>query len=329
MTRLLTVEHLSKSYTLVERLVRAVAQARGADRYQPHRRRRRDAGDRRRERLRQDDARPLHHPGPAGERRAGHLPHQNVRRRRAHCAEQAAAQAVAARHPHDLPGPDELAQSQHAGVRHRRRALAHPSDGEGARARGPRGRHAREGRHPRRGARPLSACVLGRAAAAHRHRTGAGARPEARHRRRGRLRPRRLDPGAGPEPARRPQGRVRADLHLHQPRPRRGQLHRRPRGRDVPRPNRGERADRPPLRAAAPPLHRGAARSPAHRRPDPAQGPPDRSARRDPLPRQPAEGVPVPHPLPVCAGPLPHRGAGAAADQRADANSRPAISPKP
>ena len=90
-------------------------------------------------------------------------------------------------------------------------------------------------------------------------------RPEADRRRRARLRARRLDPGPDDQPARGPAGRVRADLHLHRPRPRGRPPRQRPDRRDVPRQARRALAGRGALHAADHALHRGAALG----RPDP------------------------------------------------------------
>ena len=62
------------------------------------------------------------------------------------------------------------------------------------------------------------------------------------------------------------------DDALHQPRPRHRALPRRPGDGDVPRPRRRDRHDRPGLRAALPPLHRGAALGGADRRHERGEG---------------------------------------------------------
>ena len=95
---------------------------------------------------------------------------------------------------------------------------------------------------------PLPARVLGRAAPAHRRGARARAEPEADRRRRAGLRARRLDPGAGDQPARRPAGRLRPDVRLHRPRPRRRAPRLRPDRRHVPRRDRRGR----PVRRALP-----------------------------------------------------------------------------
>ena len=83
--------------------------------------------------------------------------------------------------------------------------------------------------------RPLSARAVGRPAPARQHRPRAGAAAAHRDPRRGGVGARQVGRGAGAEPAARPEGRVRPDLHLHQPRPQRGALHQRPRDGDVSR----------------------------------------------------------------------------------------------
>ena len=122
-----------------------------------------------------------------------------------------------------------------------------------------RARDARARRHAARGRRPLPAPVQRRPAAADRARARARAAAEARRRRRAGLGARRLDPVAGAEPARRAEEGVRPHLRLRRPRPRRRRLHLRPRRRHVPRPDRRDRAVRRAVRAAAAPVHDGAA----------------------------------------------------------------------
>ena len=91
-----------------------------------------------------------------------------------------------------------------------------------------------QGGAPARALSPLSAHVLGRAAAAHRDCTRADAAAAAGRRRRAAVRARRLDPGAGAEPAHGSAARSgdRVSLHLAQP-PSRAP-HRRRRAGDVP-----------------------------------------------------------------------------------------------
>ena len=91
---------------------------------------------------------------------------------------------------------------------------------------------------------PLPARVLRRPAPAHRHRPGAGLEPEVHRLRRADLRARRLHPGAGRQPAGGPAGEAGADLSLHRPRPLRWCAISRPGGGDVSRPDRRDRARR-------------------------------------------------------------------------------------
>ena len=166
-----------------------------------------------------------------------------------------------------------------------------------------RARDARARRHAARGGRPLPAPVQRRPAPAHRARARARPAAEARRRRRAGLGARRLDPVAGAEPARRAEAGVRPHLRLRRPRPRRRRLHLRPRRRHVPRPDRRDRALRRALRAAAAPVHGGAALGEpgAGARP---QEQPHRPQRRRAEPDRPAVRLPLPHPLPDRAGDL-------------------------
>ena len=100
---------------------------------------------------------------------------------------------------------------------------------------------------------PLPAPVLRRAAAAHRHRPGAGPAAGGHRLRRAGVGARRVGPGAGGQPARGPAGRLRPVLPLHRPRPVGGPAHLRPRRGDVPRQHRrGGHATR---RSTATPSH--------------------------------------------------------------------------
>ena len=89
--------------------------------------------------------------------------------------------------------------------------IVHGRGSRGARAPRARRRAARARRAPAGARRTLSARALRRPVPAGRHRARAGARPELRRARRGRLRARRVDPGADPQPAARPAGAARAD----------------------------------------------------------------------------------------------------------------------
>ena len=177
------------------------------------------------------------------------------------------------------------------------------------------GRAARAGRPLARAHQPLSARVLRRAAAAHRRRPRARAEPEAGHRRRAGVGPRRVDPGPGHQPARRPAGRAQPDLRLHRPRPRRRAARLRPDRGHVPGQDRRDLAGRGALPAADPPVHRGAALGGADPRPGPV-GPAraDRARGRRAEPDHAAVGLPVPSPLPLRDRDL--RAGGAAAGRR-------------
>ena len=140
---------------------------------------------------------------------------------------------------------------------------------------------------------------------------------EADHRRRARLRARRLDPGADPQPAARPAARARDHARVHRARPLGRAPHVRPRGGHVPRPDRRDGDLRPALRAPAHALHGradvgGAGRGPAAGRAEEAPG----AGRRRAVADQPAAGLPLPHPLLEGAGDLPHRRPAAGAQGR-------------
>ena len=92
---------------------------------------------------------------------------------------------------------------------------------------------------------------------------------------------------------------LRAQLPLRGPRLVSGAPHRRPRRRHVPGADRGDRRRRHHLRGPGPPLHPGPALGDPH--PGPGQGArpqPHRPGGRHAQPRQPALGLPLPHPLP-------------------------------
>ena len=160
----------------------------------------------------------------------------------------------------------------------------------------------------------LPARVLGRPAAADRHRPRARAQPRLPRLRRAGVGARRLDPGADRQPDGGAPARLRAHVPVHRARPRRRPAHLRPDRGHVPRPDHGAVARRRPLRQPAPPVHDLAAlgdpdsRSRGRAQPhvDPAPG-------RPAEPGEPAARLPLPHALPVRAGDaLPRRGAGAA-----------------
>ena len=103
--------------------------------------------------------------------------------------------------------PVRVAQSADDGGLDHRRGAGHPQAGQvAARAGGAGGAAAGDGRPVGRPPAPLSARVLGRPAAAHRHRAGAGGEPQAHRGRRAGVRARRLDPGPDHQPAGGPAG---------------------------------------------------------------------------------------------------------------------------
>ena len=115
----------------------------------------------------------------------------------------AGAAAGTARHPDRLPGPVRLAQPAHDGraTSSASRCAIH-GNFRGRERKAARRRAAADRRPEPRARQPLPARVLGRTAAAHRHRPRARAQPELRRARRAGLGARRLDPGAGDQPAR-------------------------------------------------------------------------------------------------------------------------------
>ena len=126
----------------------------------------------------------------------------------------------------------------------------------------------------------LPAPALGRHAAARLHRHGARQRPDAADPRRADHRPRRHGRGRGARPGGAAAPRVRDLDPVHQPQPRRGRGHVRPRRRALCRRRWSRKGPTAQLfRDAAPSLHGGAAALPAAARP--AQG---RSGRLDTIP---------------------------------------------
>ena len=159
----------------------------------------------------------------------------------------------------------------------------------------------------------LPARVLGRPAAAHRHRARARRQPGLHRLRRAGLGARRLDPGADHQPARRAAERLRPHVSLHRARPRGRPPHLRPDRRHVPRHGRRGLAGGRPVREPAAPVHDLAALGRADPRPRRrAQPRDDPAVGRLAEPRESAVGLPLPHALPVrAADALPRRGAAA------------------
>ena len=122
-----------------------------------------------------------------------------------------------------------------AGRLDHRRGARGPQDRHGRREQGARAGAARRGRPEPRALQPLPARVLGRPAAADRRCPGAGDPAQADRLRRARLGARRVGAGPDPEPAEAAPARLRPDLRLHRPRPRRRPPHLRQRRRHVPR----------------------------------------------------------------------------------------------
>src|SRR6202011_6119502 len=112
---------------------------------------------------------------------------------------------------------------------------------------------------------------------------------------------RQIDRSPGVEPAPGSKAAVQPDLYLHQPRFERRAVPQRPRAGDVSRAGGGDRPDRRDLRAAAAPLHTGAAGVAAVDGPGKA----DRGAadyRRSAQPDRPALRLPVSHSLSILRG---------------------------
>ena len=183
---------------------------------------RRDAGDRRRERLRQIGHRhvdPAPDPGAARQdRRRDPLrgPRSPDAGRPRH------ARHPRQRHQHDLPGADDEPEP---GAQHRPAARRDAAPASGPRPQGGAGArhgHARPRRHPGAGpaALRISPPDVGRHAAAGDDRHGARLQSQALDRRRADHRPRRHHPGADPRPDGGAQAPHRRGHRPHHPRPR-------------------------------------------------------------------------------------------------------------
>ena len=104
----------------------------------------------------------------------------------------------------------------------------------------------------------VSARIQRRAAAAYRHRAGAGGRTGAANLRRAGVGAGRVGAGADHQPAGGPAAAVRADVPVHRARPIAGAAHQPPGGRDVPGQARRSGGERGAVRQSAAPVHAGA-----------------------------------------------------------------------
>ena len=233
------------------------------------------------------------------------------------------ASAGAAPYPDGVPGPVRVARSPPQRGRPRGRAAAAARRAVAQAGGGAARRAVRRGGPARRSPDPVPAPVLGRATPAPVHRPGAGDRARHHRLRRGRLGPRRRDPGADPQPPGEAPGRARPRLHLHRARSRRGAAPlRRGRG-DVSRTHRRAGADADVLLRTTPSLQLvadlggGAGRSCTGR----PQGPLPR-ARRAAEPDRSAARLPVRRALSVRRRAVPGRGS-TPCSPRARANTSP------
>ena len=173
--------------------------------------------------------------------------------------------------------------------------------GTKSRAEAPGPGAARDRRALARALQPLPARVLGRPAPADRRRACARPAPEADRRRRARLGARRLDPVADPQPAQGPPERVRPDLPLHRPRPRRRAARLRPDRGHVPR-ARWSSSRRPRSSTSGRSCRTPRRCSPRCRFPIPTSPRPGSGSCSPgdvPIADRPAAGLPLPPPVPV------------------------------
>ena len=184
-------------------------------------------------------------------------------------------------------------------------------DGRQERPAAPGRRGARAGRaRPSRPRRPPAPGAVRRPGPAGGHRPGRGAVPGADHLRRGGVLAGRAHPGPGAQPVRAAAGRARPVLPVHRARPGPGQAGQRPGGGDVPGQAVRGRAGGGGLPSAAAPVHAGAARLGARRRPGSGRRHwPRHHPRRAAVADPPAERMPVPHPVPAGGAALRGRGA--------------------
>src|SRR6185312_5296 len=165
----------------------------------------------------------------------------------------------------------------------------------------------RRDQESRRGARLLSAPIVGRHAAARHDRHGPVVRARRADRRRADHGARRHHPGADPATDQGYPGRDRHGSGDDHPRSRRRRRNCRPGGGDVWRQGHGDRPRRGDLRGTAASLHQGAAQQ--HAGADRRQAAACRNPGRFAQPLAPAGRVPLPPALPACRGGVPGGGA--------------------